>query len=205
MRNLLAPFMKRLIPWPALLLVASAGHAFAVTESSKTESEAANVATSMSIGQLAAADQADRKRQPPMPMEEIRRHDAERRVQVLGLLRDGALKTSQDYHDAALVLQHGETVADARLAFAMATISTSLAPTSKPAAWLEAAAWDRLMMRHHRPQWYGTQYVPSDDGKCWMLYDFDPAPISDEERIAAGVDKAADVARTFARQARPSK
>ena len=138
-------------------------------------------------------------------MEEIRRHDAERREQVLGLLRDGALRTSQDYHDAALVLQHGETVADARMAFAMATISTTLAPTSKPAAWLEAAAWDRLMMRHHRPQWYGTQYVPSNDGKYWMLYDFDPAPISDEERIAAGVDKAADVARSFARQARPSK
>jgi hypothetical protein len=158
-----------------------------------------------SIAQLAADDQSDRKREPPLSVAQMQANDAARRDKALGLLRGGALRSGEDWHDAALIFQHGETDADARLAFALATIAAQLEPESRGAAWLGAAAWDRLLMRRHRPQWYGTQYVPSEDGKSWVLYEFDPGGVTDTERAAAGVEAAADIERSFPRQVRPGR
>ncbi len=169
-----------------------------------TQAAASAPAETASIAQLAADDQADRKREPPLSVAEMGLNDAARRDKALGLLRGGALRSGQDWHDAALIFQHGETDADARLAFALATIAARLEPDSRSAAWLGAAAWDRLLMRRHRPQWYGTQYVPSEDGKSWVLYEFDPGGATDAERAAAGVDAAADIERSFPRQVRPA-
>lgn len=165
---------------------------------------AASAPAASPLGQLVADDQADRKRQPPISIEEIQQRDAVRRERAMALLSEGVLRTSRDYHDAALIFQHGTSDGDARLAFALATIAARLDPAAKNAAWLAAAAWDRTMMRYRRPQWYGTQYVPSEDGKQWVLYEFDPSPISDLDRAAAGLDKAADIARSFPRQERPA-
>jgi len=170
-----------------------------------TQAAASAPAEMASIGQLAADDQADRKRTPPLSVAAMGLHDAARRGKALALLRDGALRSGQDWHDAALIFQHGETDADARLAFALATIAARLEPESKDTAWLGAAAWDRLLMRRHRPQWYGTQYVPSEDGKSWVLYEFDPGGVTDAERAAVGVGAAADIERSFPRQVRPAR
>jgi len=193
-------------PLRTLLLSGIAMAGFAAHAASPAMQTAASAPVEpASIAQLAAEDQSDRKREPPLSISRLQANDAARRDKALGLLRDGALRSSEDWHDAALIFQHGETDADARLAFALATIAARLEPESKGAAWLGAAAWDRLLMRRHRPQWYGTQYVPSEDGKSWVLYEFDPAGVTDTERAAAGVEAASDIERSFPRQVRPAR
>jgi hypothetical protein len=163
------------------------------------------VGGAIDIAQLAADDQADRKHQPLLSQSELAQHDQTRRDQAFALVKAGSLVTSQNYRDAALIFQHGESPSEARLAFALAEIAKRLDPAAKDIAWLNAATWDRLMMRYKRPQWYGTQYVPSSDGKSWVLYEFDPTAIPDNDRRAAGVSNAAEIEKSFPRQERKTQ
>lgn len=117
--------------------------------------------------------------------------DAERRRTVLSILRAGGVRTALDYYNAAMIFQHGESVADIRLAHALATISARLDSASAPAKWLTAASWDRLLLNLGQPQWYGTQYVRDDSGK-WMLYEVDPDAVTDEQRAALSVPPLAE-------------
>jgi hypothetical protein len=90
-----------------------------------------------------------------------------------------------------LIFQHGNTVDEIRLAFSLATTSRALDPDSGRCKWLSAAAWDRLMMRLGRPQWYGTQFTKSDGGK-WELYRVDESVVSDKDRAELGVPSIAE-------------
>jgi hypothetical protein len=47
----------------------------------------------------------------------------------------------------------------------------------------DAAAWDRIMMRLQKPQWYGTQYVADNADSAYKLYRIDEDAVTDEERI----------------------
>src|SRR5690606_28010684 len=112
------------------------------------------------LQQLKNDDQADRQgtiSQAEWP--EISKRDAERRATLMTLLRVGEVRTATDYYNAALIMQHGDTIEDIRMAYALATVSASINPTDRSAKWLTAASWDRILMRMKRPQWYGTQYV----------------------------------------------
>lgn len=137
------------------------------------------------LAEIVAADQADRiaMRAGTGPNDLMAR-DAQRREQVLALLRGGALRTDDDHHNAALVFQHGETADDARLAHALAITASRINPDNRGARWLAAASWDRLMMRLKRPQWYATQFVRRGD--AWVLYEVDASVVSDEERLRVG-------------------
>jgi hypothetical protein len=117
--------------------------------------------------------------------------DAARRVQVLDLIREGSVRTAEDYCNAALIFQHGDKVDEIRLAYSLATTSRALDPASKRCKWLSAAAWDRLLMRLNRPQWYGTQFTKSQDGK-WELYLVDETAVSDSDRAELGVPSIAE-------------
>ncbi|MEM9702019.1 MAG: hypothetical protein AAF907_06210, partial [Planctomycetota bacterium] len=100
-------------------------------------------------------DQADRKG-GTIDAETFQR-DATRRQQTLDELRAGRVRTASDYYHAAMVFQHGQTADDIRLAFSLAWTSAQMDPTERDRAlWLSAAAWDRIMMRLKKPQWYGT-------------------------------------------------
>jgi len=156
------------------------------------------------LAALQMQDQADRKQVPALPMDEITKRDAQRRATVMALLGEGRIKSADDYYAAAMILQHGESVPDARLAYALSVIAFRLAPESKDKGWLSAAAWDRLLMRQAQAQWFGTQYVPSADGKAWILYRFDPTIIPDSERESVGIDRAAQIEPSFPRIQRPS-
>lgn len=112
--------------------------------------------------------------------------DLERQKAVLELIAAGALKTSADYFHAAVVFQHGVTVENIALAHSLATIASRLQPTHPYAGFLSAAAWDRLMKRKDKPQWYGTQYVKGAGGK-WELYRIDESAVTDQERERLGV------------------
>ncbi|AWF81561.1 hypothetical protein BTJ40_12410 [Microbulbifer sp. A4B17] len=135
------------------------------------------------LAELFNADQSARN----IPHSEIDwslldREDKNRREKVLKILAEGRIRTSKDYHHAALIFQHGNKSEDIRLAHALATIAATLAEDKNEANWLKAATWDRLMMNLGRPQWYGTQFVKDDSGN-WSLYNIDSDIVSDQQRI----------------------
>lgn len=116
----------------------------------------------------------------------ISQRDTERRGAVLDLIRSGSLTTANDFYHAAMVFQHGNSAEDISLAYSLATVATRFEPTHRSARWLTAAAWDRLLMRNNKPQWYGTQFTKGPSGK-WELYPVDEAAVTDAERERLGV------------------
>lgn len=138
------------------------------------------------------ADQSDR-RSAPMPEQwrEISRCDQERRERVLEILKSGQLTTAWDYFNAALVLQHGGSTEDIRLAHSLSTVAATIDPEHPSAKWLMAASWDRLMIRLNKPQWYGTQSTRDSSGK-FVLAPVEPDTVSDADRAALGVPSLAE-------------
>jgi hypothetical protein len=117
--------------------------------------------------------------------------DVERQAAVLQQIAAGALTTSADYFHAAVVFQHGATPENIALAYSLATIATRMEPTHPHAKFLTAAAWDRLMKRMGKPQWYGTQYLKGRSGR-YELYPVDEQAVTDQDRARLGVPALAD-------------
>lgn len=117
----------------------------------------------------------------------VDRHDAKRRAALLQLMKAGDIRTANDYLDAAVIFQHGPSLADTRLAMALATLSHRLDPSNQQAGMLLAQAWDRMLERMGRPQWYGTQYVRANTHAPWRLYRVDPTAVTDKQRKALGL------------------
>ncbi len=103
--------------------------------------------------------------------------DIERRARVNDLLAAGAVETGADHFHAAMVLQHGDTLASYRQACELAATARRLG--DHRGAWLAAAALDRWLVSSGRPQRYGTQYQVKD-GR-WTLAPVDDA-VTDAER-----------------------
>jgi hypothetical protein len=138
------------------------------------------------------ADQADRRAAPtPDKLRELMQRDSERRSRVLEILKDGRLTTAWDYFNAALVLQHGGSAEEIRLAHSLSTVAATLGPEHKSAKWLMAASWDRLMLRLKQPQWYGTQSTRDQSGR-YTLYPVDPDAVTDADRAVLGVPSLAE-------------
>ena len=133
------------------------------------------------------ADQADRQSTPTLAQwKDISKRDAERRKQVHAELVAARILTSADFYNAALVMQHGDSLEDIRLAHSFATIASALDPLDRSARWLKAASWDRMLERKKKPQWYGTQYVQDSTGKV-VLYTVDETAVTDADRIEMAV------------------
>jgi len=131
---------------------------------------------------LRQQDGADRTNSRGKPWDPaVTARDAQRVAAVREELKAGRLRDARDFYAAALILQHGETPDDFRLANAMAWLAYTLAddPDTVPAreaGWLYAASWDRLLISLGSRQWYGTQRhrdpathqpgdaLPTDDG-----------------------------------------
>jgi len=138
------------------------------------------------------ADQADRQSRPTTEQwKDISKRDAERRKQVQAELLAGRILTSADFYNAGLVMQHGDSLEEIRLAHSFASIASALDPLDRSARWLKAASWDRLLMRKKQPQWYGTQYVQDSTGKL-TLYTVNEAAVTDAERIEMAVPTLAE-------------
>lgn len=131
------------------------------------------------LQRLFEADQ-DARRNPDMDWDEIDALDEENRSKVLSMLSEGKIKTGLDYFHAAVILQHGDSVGDIRLAHSFATISAYLG--YERATWMQAASWDRLLMYFDQPQWYGTQFKVNDEGE-WRLYEVQQGAVTDEQRV----------------------
>jgi hypothetical protein len=112
------------------------------------------------IHELYLADQGDRGgvpgRKPALP-DQMSLNDAERRKRANQLLDSGALKSANDFHDAAFIFQHGDKADDYLLAHVLAMVAVSKGdPRGR---WIAAATLDRYLQFIGRPQVFGTQYL----------------------------------------------
>ena len=129
---------------------------------------------------LHQADKQERVHQPKGNTPEykaMRARDLQRRERVIEIASANGLQTAEDYYHAAHIMNHGDTIEDARNAHVFALHSSELG--YRPARWLAAAAYDRWQMYQGKPQKYGTNYVY--DGQMDRLWDVDPST-TDEER-----------------------
>lgn len=139
------------------------------------------------LAKLTAEDQSARSgATKDIDWVKVSAEDAARRTEVLAFIKQGTVRSAEDYCNAALIFQHGESVDDIRLAYSLATTSRALDPAGGRCKWLSAAAWDRLLMRLNKPQWYGTQFIKSSTGQ-WELYPVDETAVSDSDRADLGV------------------
>lgn len=156
-----------------------------------------NVAASERLAALLAADQQARSR-PTGPDQlsgqaaaDLDRQDAERRAEVLALLRAGRLSSGDDMHAAATIFNHGRCLDH----FAMATVlaAEAVARGSTDARRAYAVHLDRYLLAAGKQQKFGTQMrgVQGQPGGCEVA-PVDPAT-TDEERRAYGVEPLAQL------------
>src|SRR5690606_34312450 len=79
------------------------------------------------LAELFEQDQSDRSG-TDIDWSALSKADAARRATVETMLAAGEVRTANDYYHAAMVFQHGDTLADYRLANALATLAMELAP-----------------------------------------------------------------------------
>jgi hypothetical protein len=144
------------------------------------------------LARITQEDQADRSVDDPekIDWEKVSKRDAERRARVYEIIKAGQLKASDDYFNAALVLQHGDRPDDYDMANKLAAKAAELDPNNATARWLAAAAKDRYLWSVGKPQIYGTQFKIVD-GK-WTIDPIDEKAVTDEERQRQGVPTLAD-------------
>lgn len=90
---------------------------------------------------------------------EYYRHGDARRAEVRQLLQEGKITSGEDFSDAALIFQHGQTPDDFLFAHVLAV--EGLIHGGSADKWIAAATLDRYLQSMNRPQIFGTQY-PGD-------------------------------------------
>jgi hypothetical protein len=109
--------------------------------------------------------------------------DARRRTQVLDLISRGALRTGQDFEEAAFIFQHGEEPHDFLLAHTLAIVA--IAKGSPKSRWIAAATLDRYLQKIQQPQIYGTQYfIGPNKGDQFTQEPYDRGLVPDSLRGA---------------------
>jgi TonB family protein len=142
--------------------------------------------TNSDLQQMADQDQYDRLHNVP----DEGRHDVAHRVQVQRLLASQQLRTGRDYYNAAIIMQHGDSVSDYLKANELAKKALSLNPKDRATKTLIAQSWDRYLRHLGQPQWYGTQrYVR--DGREYMQL-LDTTRVTEDERRAYSVGTLAE-------------
>ncbi len=124
-------------------------------------------------------DQSDRKTQP-IDWDAVSKRDRQREKRIYELLDSNKVRTSQDYHHAAMVFQHGGDSTAYGMAVKLMKRSVELDSTASK--WLLAAAIDRYLLSKNEPQIYGTQYEKKGKGQPWELSPIDTTVISDAQR-----------------------
>jgi hypothetical protein len=120
----------------------------------------------------------------PIDWAAVNKTDAKRREQTKLLLAAGELHTGQDFEEAAVVFQHGDTPNDYLLAHTLAMVAVSKGDAT--AIWIAAATLDRYLEMVGQKQVFGTQY--SGDAKHpWTQEPYDRTLVSDALREQLGV------------------
>mgnify|MGYP001040777369 CR=1 FL=1 len=144
--------------------------------------------TNQELQKLEEADQSDRASgSNKIDWDIVGKRDAVRRDRAAAILRAGDVRTAEDYFNAALIFQHGDSVDDIELALALATTATRLDGSNKDAKVLVAQAWDRVLVKRGKPQWYGTQFFKNKSTGKWEMSPMDPAAVTEAQREAMGI------------------
>ncbi len=136
---------------------------------------------SSELKQMYVQDQSDRTKSTLIAPEDwiaISAHDKVHHARVLELLKQDKLQTGEDYYCAAMIMQHGGEPSDYMLAHLFSCVAAEMG--SKPAIWLSAASFDRLMQNIGQPQIFGTQYQKKDG--VWTLEPLAPDIVPDALR-----------------------
>jgi len=134
-------------------------------------------------------DQAERK-SDNIDWVILSKKDSLREVRIYQLLDSNKVQTSLDYHNAAMIFQHGRDSSAYGMAVKLMRKSIELDSTANK--WLLAAAIDRYLLSKDEPQIYGTQYQRYGKDEPWQLGSMDTTKISDAERIEYGVETLAE-------------
>ena len=145
----------------------------------KTPKEAIVLTDNEELKELYKTDQTARKTDK-IDWEIVSKNDSLRRVRIHELLDAKKVNTSLDYHNAAMIFQHGKDSTDYGMAVQLMQKSIDLDSTADK--WLLAAATDRYLLSKDEPQIYGTQYE-RQHGEPWKLSRIDTTKITDEERL----------------------
>jgi hypothetical protein len=120
------------------------------------------------LASLYKADKQERVNQPPgntVEYKAMRARDQARRERVLDMVAANELNTAEDYYQAAHIMNHGDTVDDARHAHRFAFRSSELG--YRPARWLAVASYDRWQMYQGQPQNMGRiMYMTDEKTAC---------------------------------------
>lgn len=139
------------------------------------------------LEQLRTEDQADRTNSTVAQGAEAR--DLARRQEVASLFAEGCFSTGRDFHNAALVFQHGVIPDHYYLAWVWARRAVELGDTE--AQWLVPRAIDRYLMISGYKQLFATNLVTDGvflrEGAtgAWCVWPT-VSGLTDDERVAVG-------------------
>lgn len=134
-------------------------------------------------------DQSDRLSRP-IDWSIVSKRDSLREVRVYELLDAGKVRTSTDFHNAAMVFQHGgDSVA---YGMAVKLMRKSIEMDSTMNKWLLAAAIDRNLLSRNKPQIYGTQFNRKNSNEPWKQSEMDTTQVTDAERKEHRVETLAE-------------
>ena len=121
------------------------------------------------LDELYAADQKDREKvySTAADVESLKLRDAERRRELVAMIGQGGVNTSNDLYHAAVLFLHGTEPKEFLSAHRLATIAAING--HRPSRWLAAATLDRFLMSIGLPQTYGTQFEHSEDDNTYQL------------------------------------
>lgn len=146
------------------------------------------ISDNLELLQIYQKDQSERQSEN-IDWEILLIQDSLRQIRVKQLLDSNKVRTSIDYHNAAMIFQHGLDTFASGMAVKLMRKSIELDSTADK--WLLAAAIDRDLMRRNQPQIYGTQYLKMGD-EPWELYKLDSTKITDSVRKEYNVETLAE-------------
>ncbi len=144
--------IRTLLRLPLLLIVTGAVGLAVMNVYAPPALPPADMPPSRQLEYLFQSDQGDRF---AMRFRLMKDRDRLRRDRVLSLYTQGKFETGQDAYRAAMVLQHGATPEDYKLAFELAKQADKTNVEGAENLW--KCAYDRWMLSLGKPQVYGTQ------------------------------------------------
>jgi hypothetical protein len=121
------------------------------------------------LDDLYAEDQKDREKvyATTADVDALKLRDQERRRELVSMIGQGTVNTSNDMYHAAVLFLHGSEPKEFLSAHRLATMAAING--HKPSRWLTAASLDRFLMSMGLPQTYGTQFEHSEDNNLYQL------------------------------------
>jgi hypothetical protein len=157
---------------------------------SAARARAATATNDAELQKMRDEDQKDRE--DPIDQAKMARMEADdsvHKMRTLELIEEGAAKTGRDMHNAATVLQHGDTPDDYRLAHELSIAAVTLGDTT--AVWLVSRSYDRMLLSMGHRQRLNTQYGGAE-AKPLPL---DTTGVNDRIRVALGSRRLGDAAK----------